>query len=238
MFIGLHIPPVKNVLYVWNRAPLVVRARKKPNVGISKHLPHIDKIDYLCYYLFMPAKKPLTMIEKHLTKEERESRLLRESALEPITQLSADVPFPLQGKSNKHAAQVWSRSIQLYSELKGKVATSLDQNLLIKYCKADQQFLELENLRSEKISQWEESKAKAKRVKLTSDEKQINAWAKMWRIVSDMEKIIIVLDARLDGKGKYLHSLEQSLYLTPRSRAGVAPVQKEKEKEDNLKSFD
>ena len=60
----------------------------------------------------------------------------------------------------------------------------------------------------------------------------------MWRIVSDMEKIIIVLDARLDGKGKYLHSLEQSLYLTPRSRAGVAPVQKEKEKEDDLKKFD
>jgi hypothetical protein len=186
----------------------------------------------------MPAKKPLSLIERHFTKEERESRLLRESALEPITQLSADIPESLQGKEYKHAAQVWKKSIDLYSELQSKVATSLDQNLLIKYCKADQQFIELENLRSEKISQWESCKEKAKRIKMTSDEKQLKTWSNMWHIVNDMEKIIIVLDARLDGKGKYLHSLEQSLYLTPRSRSGVAPTEKAKEKEDILKRFD
>ena len=34
-------------------------------------------------------------------------------------------------------------------------------------------------------------------------------------------------DARLDGKRKLLHDLEKSLYLTPRSRAGVEPPTKE-----------
>jgi hypothetical protein len=38
------------------------------------------------------------------------------------------------------------------------------------------------------------------------------------------------MDARLDGKRKLLHSIAQSLYLTPRSRAGVAPPEKEPEK--------
>jgi phage terminase small subunit len=41
------------------------------------------------------------------------------------------------------------------------------------------------------------------------------------------------MDARLDGKRKLLHTLSQSLYLTPRSRAGVAPEQKEPEHDDD-----
>jgi hypothetical protein len=35
------------------------------------------------------------------------------------------------------------------------------------------------------------------------------------------------MDARLDGKRKLIYALAQSLYLTPRSRAGVAPTEKE-----------
>src|SRR5690606_13448911 len=34
------------------------------------------------------------------------------------------------------------------------------------------------------------------------------------------------MDARLDGKRKMVFALAQSLYLTPRSRAGVAPPEK------------
>ena len=37
------------------------------------------------------------------------------------------------------------------------------------------------------------------------------------------------MDARLDGKRKLIFSLAQSLYLTPRSRAGVAPEEKDGE---------
>ena len=35
---------------------------------------------------------------------------------------------------------------------------------------------------------------------------------------------LIGIDARLDGKRKLEHTLAQSLYLTPRARAGVAPA--------------
>ena len=41
------------------------------------------------------------------------------------------------------------------------------------------------------------------------------------------------IDARLDGKRKLIHLLAQSLYLTPRSRAGVVPPQKEEEEPSN-----
>lgn len=37
------------------------------------------------------------------------------------------------------------------------------------------------------------------------------------------------MDARMDGKRKLVFALAQSLYLTPRSRAGVAPTEKEPE---------
>jgi hypothetical protein len=38
------------------------------------------------------------------------------------------------------------------------------------------------------------------------------------------------MDARLDGKRKMVFALAQSMYLTPRSRAGVAPPEKPPEK--------
>lgn len=46
----------------------------------------------------------------------------------------------------------------------------------------------------------------------------------------DLETLLAV-DARLDRKATRLDSLRQALYLTPRSRAGVTPT--EKEDEDN-----
>jgi hypothetical protein len=35
---------------------------------------------------------------------------------------------------------------------------------------------------------------------------------------------LIKLDARVDRKRAHLHKLRESLYLTPRARAGVAPA--------------
>jgi hypothetical protein len=180
----------------------------------------------------MPAKKPIALIAKHLTKAEQSARTERESEITPITLLSAEIPDSLKGGEYKHAAKVWIRSINLYAELKGVIATSLDENLLVKYCKAEQQFVELEGFRSEKIQEWEGFKNRAKKINLTSEENQIKEWRRMWSVINEMEKIVTVFDARLDAKGKYIHSLEQSLYLTPRSRSGVAPTEKEKAKGD------
>jgi phage terminase small subunit len=45
------------------------------------------------------------------------------------------------------------------------------------------------------------------------------------------------IDTRLDRKGARLDTLRAQLYLTPRSRAGVAPVEKEKEEEDPMEKL-
>jgi hypothetical protein len=187
----------------------------------------------------MPAKKPLSLIVRHDTKEQISKRADQEAAMTPIELLSAEVPPVLRGERYKYAAEVWKRCVNLYSELKGVIATPLDENLLIKYCKAEQQFIEMEKFRLEKINDWEAARTKAKKIKLTGNEKQIKEWRVMWKLVNDMEKGVALLDARLDAKGKYIHAMQQSLYLTPRSRAGVSPTKKAPEVIDAFsKNFD
>ena len=175
----------------------------------------------------MPAKKPLSLLESHLTKTEIEERSARESALMPSELLSLEIPPGLMGKRYEYAAKVWRRCVSLYKELSATIATPLDENLLEKYCKAEQQFVEMEKMRDGKIAECEDAREKAKKIKLGSDEKQIKEWRRMWDIVNGMEKNVTALDARLDAKGKYIHTMQQSLYLTPRSRAGVTPKRKE-----------
>jgi len=49
---------------------------------------------------------------------------------------------------------------------------------------------------------------------------------------------VVKLDGRVDRKRDLMFKMRQHLYLTPRSRAGVAPSQKEREKEvDPLEAF-
>lgn len=187
----------------------------------------------------MPAKKPLALIVRHSTKDEKKDRLAQESAMTPIEMLSLEVPPALQGERYKYAAGVWVRCIGLYLELQKMLATPLDENLLIKYCKAEQQFVEIEQFRDEKIKELASIREKAGKIKLTSDAKQLKEWRQVLMAINDMEKNIAFLDARLDAKGKYIHSMQQSLYLTPRSRAGVNPQKKREEVVDLFsKQFD
>jgi hypothetical protein len=186
----------------------------------------------------MPAKKPLALIVRHDTKKEIRERSERESAMVPTELLSVDVPHALEGERYKYAAKAWKRCVSLYLDLQSAIATPLDENLLVKYCKAEQQFIEMEKLRDEKINEWEVARGKANKIKLTGDAKQLKEWRQMWELINDMERVITVLDARLDAKGKYIHSMQQSLYLTPRSRAGVTPSKRKAEVIDVFEKFD
>jgi phage terminase small subunit len=47
-------------------------------------------------------------------------------------------------------------------------------------------------------------------------------------------ELFLRIDARLDRKATRLDTLRQQLYLTPRSRAGVAPVEKQPDQVDEL----
>jgi hypothetical protein len=88
-----------------------------------------------------------------------------------------------------------------------------------------QQYDELINMRRSAYQIWEKmDKALEELSDETPAEDQIKMWMKVGGALSDATK----LDARIDRKEALLHQLGQSLYITPRSRAGTTPKTKEK----------
>ena len=138
----------------------------------------------------------------------------------PRTELSKSIPSRLRGSAHAVAAATWKRMISLYQEVEGGLVTAFDENILERYCKMFQECIEQETLYVEVKKDYEDirRKAKASRGEETS---------KLWETTNKIGTRLQAIDARLDGKRKELHKLEQSLYLTPRSRAGVAPAEKE-----------
>lgn len=143
--------------------------------------------------------------------------------MRPRTQLCADVPPRLRG--HKTAAAQWKRSIKLYAEVDGVIITAFDENLLIDYCLLVEELPILEKLRDEMRDAWNAELKTVKRMK-SGDEK-----IKQWGVVNALYQNFKGMDARVDGKRKLKHEAETKLYLTPRSRAGVAPQDKPKEPE-------
>jgi hypothetical protein len=109
---------------------------------------------------------------------------------------------PAALKDKAVAQREWRRAMNLYGQLEAEIVTALDYSILLQYCILCDQLAEMDALRQGLMDE---------------DEKDIDA--------------IVKLDARLDRKRALLHSMQQSLYLTPRARAGTAPKKKEKEPE-------
>lgn len=179
----------------------------------------------------MPAKKPSTLNSRNTSKEIREERESAEAAMTPKTELTAAVPVRFRGKAHTAAAATWKRIIGLYLEVDGKIVTAFDYDLLIKYCLLEEEVIELAEMRKAIKADWEENTKAAKKIKPNPD--TLKDWVRMWEIVNGMFQRFQGMDARLDGKRKLLHTLSQSLYLTPRSRAGVAPAEKDNEPEQD-----
>jgi phage terminase small subunit len=97
------------------------------------------------------------------------------------------------------AQETWRRLIRLYRSTKGTIITAFDRDVLIEYCRSCQELAELRILRKN----------------LMKGGKDID--------------LLLQVDARLDRKATRLDGLRSVLYLTPRSRAGVSPVEKEPE---------
>ena len=147
----------------------------------------------------------------------------------PKTLLTAAVPVRLRGRAHTLAAAVWKRTVSLYLELEGDIVTAFDYDLLVKYCLLEEEMVELEVMRGQIKIDWETNAKAAKKIKPNTD--TLKDWVQMWNVVNGLFQRFQGIDARLDGKRKLLHILAQSLYLTPRSRAGVAPAEKEVEPE-------
>ena len=184
----------------------------------------------------MATKKPISLITRHNTKADIAARNDAESAMRPRTELTVDVPRQLSGRDNAYAADVWKRIVSLYAEIDGKIATAFDADLLVKYALLEQELRELADMRKAVKKDLDDNKKVVAKIK--PNEKTLKEYVRLWEIVNALFSRYQGLDARLDGKRKLLHSLAQSLYLTPRSRAGVDPKRKDAEQVDMFADFD
>lgn len=174
----------------------------------------------------MPAKKHKALSSRHDAAADRETRIAAESALAP--ELSGRVPPELFNRPT--AQKVWKRVISMWSNVEGgdQIITGFDQDLLTIYCLAlDEAYVELPRLKTEA---WDAYRLLKNKLKTVDDEK---ALLEITRQMVAMLKEIKGIDSRLDVKRSHLHKYLQSLYMTPRSRAGVAPPEKAPEEPES-----
>ncbi len=172
----------------------------------------------------MPARKPKSLNRRHSTKAEKAERESAELAMTPTTKLSESPPAILA--RHKKAMQTWKRLVGLYFEAEGEIVTAFDEDALAKYCLLEEECLVLEDLRDGVLGDYEGIHKQLARMKPKGEEMKI--YYSLLEQVNALLARYQGLDARLDGKRKHVHTLAQSLYLTPRSRAGVAPTEKAK----------
>lgn len=170
----------------------------------------------------MPAKKPISLHNGHATRGEKEARVAREEALSPDGDLPMRVPSRLFG--HEVAAECWRRVMRAYSQVEATVVTQMDMDLLVDYCILTEQVAELDELRKASFASWKKlDDGWAKVEEELHGKELLQAVIAMQQAFNDVVK----LDGRVDRKRSLLLQLRQSLYLTPRARAGVAPAKKE-----------
>lgn len=175
----------------------------------------------------MPAKKPSVLIMT--AKDSKEKIQLRENseaAMRPREPLELDPPARL--KTHKNASEIWKRTIALYVSVAGEIVTAFDRDLLIKYCLIEEELIWLED-RRQKVDEECISleKMTKKRPGSNDSDEKWKAYLGLLKQYSAVLARVQGYDARIDGKRKLSHQIAQSLYLTPRSRAGVTPPEKE-----------
>jgi len=139
----------------------------------------------------------------------------------PKTELPLKPPRSLNG--HKAAKETWTRVVGIYNETEGRIATAFDLQLLLSYCLVveEEEWLLKLRARVEKVQLSIEKKL----ARIRTDDLDT-----LYKVMAQNNALLARLqglDARLDGKRKLRHTYEQSLYLTPRSRAGVEPPTKE-----------
>lgn len=172
----------------------------------------------------MPARKPAGLNRRHDTKAEKAERAQAEDALRPLRALPMNPPARLQGHEKATAA--WRRLMRIYSELQAEIVTALDEDLLADYCIALEQAREMDAMRKAAAAVYEQ----LERARVEAVERQeLELAVSLGQRVLDALDQVVKLDSRVDRKRSLLLQMRQSLYLTPRARAGVAPAPKEKE---------
>lgn len=137
-----------------------------------------------------------------------------------------NIPQKQQARLNGHkvALEVWRRVMREYNMVDAKIVTRLDIDLLIDYCMLMEQLSEIDRMRGVSYQVW--LQLSERRTELQNEGEDIAAVAMALKVVGAFDAIV-KLDARADQKRKSLLGLRQSLYMTPRARAGTAPKGKD-----------
>ena len=168
--------------------------------------------------------KPSDLVTRAETQAKKAVRATKERSLRPTVSLSMSPPAQLKGHAVAQAT--WRRTMRVYSQLEAEVVTRLDLPMLVDYCLLVEQAQELDEMRRAALDTW-------RRLTVALDQTPVDASTEdrlfLVEQVAQAVKDMTSLDARADRKRSLLFQLRQSLYLTPRARAGVAPAKKEQE---------
>jgi phage terminase small subunit len=143
--------------------------------------------------------------------------------MKPKIRLSSNAPARLRG--HKRAAAVWRRLMKVYNTMTAQIVTGLDWILVENFCLGVEELDELATMRKSAYQAYIEINESFETAQKTGD--AITALELTEALASAYDAVLKV-DARVDRKKQLLHTLGQSLYVTPRARAGVAPSEKEK----------
>ncbi|MGA2504214.1 MAG: hypothetical protein ABSG01_09010 [Anaerolineales bacterium] len=176
----------------------------------------------------MPARKSKDLIVRHEIKADRTQRAEHEAALTPRKPLTVKAPAELTGAISQ---AVWKETVSLYFTLDARIVSILDKGLLIDYCIASEQLAQIDGLRSTAMDNYNKDQITLNKI-YNSKKQDIDVKALLLLInsVNGAMDEIIKLDARVDAKRKMILAMRQSLYLTPRARAGAIPNEKPAEK--------
>lgn len=171
----------------------------------------------------MPAAKPTALHTRHSTKPEIEQRTAQEERMKPGRSLPA---MPRSLKDHPVAQASWRRLMREFNSIDAVLVTRLDMDQLIDYCILEEQKTEIDTMRKAAYDSLI-ILIKARDAALANG--LLEDAGKLAGRVVDASDAVIQLDSRSDRKRDLLLKLRQSLYLTPRARAGTAPKDKKEE---------
>lgn len=177
----------------------------------------------------MSARKLSVLMNRHDSNAARDKRTAAEKSMTPREPLQLAPPARLKG--HKIASGLWKKIVTLYFSVEGQIATAFDEEILINFCLLREECDWLDEIRGKVGGEFIAIEKMISKKPSANDEAKMKNYLKLLEQYGAILARLQGIDARLDGKRKLTHSMAQSLYLTPRSRAGVAPPVKEQVKE-------
>lgn len=148
----------------------------------------------------------------------------------PTRSLRKLPPRALEG--HKTAVAVWNRLRRLYDKTDADLATPFDEDLLTIYCLAmEEAFDQLPDMKKSALISYHTLETVVDELSKPGKDVDFDTLMDVTKAMTQLLKEIKGIDARLDVKRSHIHKMMQSLYLTPRTRAGVAPPNKSPEED-------